>query len=113
MGVETRRYRPAPAHRVVTLGTALSGPALTAGVFDVVKLHVEALEEGYGKLQHGRRNGPQVVVTDRTHERVLAGELVKMTADAGLVSRKVHLERPTLTLMALRALELFMLLNGV
>ena len=105
--------RAARTARLVTRGAALGRSARAVVVRGVIELHIKAFEETDGKSFHRRRRCAEIFVTDRAHRLFFARELIQVTADAGFVSGKIHLERTAFALVTRSAVELFMFGNSM
>ena len=91
MGLKSDWYRLSRTGRFVAVSTSVGRPALARFVRGVVELHVKAFDKFNRKGLHRRRICLQIVMTDRAHHLVFICELIKVAADAGFVSRIIHL----------------------
>ena len=116
--LKSDRDRFTGAGGLVTRCTPGRRPAFAVVVGAVVELHIKPFSKLSRKGFHRRRISPQVTVTDRAHDLVFVhqcavGELIQMTADAGIVCSELHVERTPFALVARVAFELFVLRDRV
>ena len=102
----------------MTRGTPGRRPAFTVVVGAVVEFHIKAFPKLGREGLHWRRVRLKVTVTDRAHDLITihqraVGELIQMTADAGIMAGKVHVQRTPLTTVAGCASELLVFRDGV
>ena len=110
-GDADRDRLPRPV-RGMARDAAFRGPALAAVVGRVVELHVEAFLELDRERLDRRRHGPRFLMADRADLSLIAGELVQVAADAGLVPGEFYVTA-FFTSVARVARELLMLGNVV
>ena len=113
VGLKTHRYSLSGSGALMTGCTSGRWPPSAVVMVTMIKFHVETFAKPHRKRFHWRWICLKVAVTDRTHNLVTIHQrsvrkLIQMAADTGIVTRKVHIERATLTLMARRAFKLFM-----